>query len=417
MHLLAVILLSSLMGQITWTAKTPIPQSLAGSGCAVNNDTIYVIGGRDTNGNRYNTNYIYDPSTDTWTTGASMPTARAHISCAVVGGKIYAIGGWAGSTASNAVEEYDPVGDTWQTMTPMPTPRYGYGLAVVANNIYAIGGMDMQSHIFNTTEAYDPSADTAGGTPWQSKAGMPTARMGPGCAVVNDSIYVYGGCISIGTQVTTVNQCYDPYTDNWTSKANMITGRYAMGSFSYSGEPYAVGGYTLSNYLATIEVYNPASNNWSFETSMQYSRQSVAVGIVANKVYVIGGWNNGALNYTEEGEFPVSAADNDTRQGSKDLRLTVSPNPFTSKVEIRYRIPETGKIENRNFPISQFPISLCIYDMSGRLVSNLVTGERCSGALIWDGKDNSGKKLPGGTYLLKISSKEFNKTSKLVLVR
>ncbi len=416
MQLLAVILLSSLMGQISWATKTPIPQALAGSGCAIINDTVYVIGGRDSAGNRYTTNYIYDPANDTWSAKSNMQIARAHLCCAAVNGKFYAIGGWVGGSAGStgAVEEYDPATGTWTTKTSMPTPRYTICSAVVQNKVYVIGGMSISGVIFATVEEYSPSADTAGGNPWQTKTSMPTARMGPGCAVIKDTIYVFGGSTSIGTGVTGVNQCYDPISDTWSTKTNMPTPRYALGGFSYSDKAYAVGGYNYYNYFSTVEVYDPFYNSWSSESSMQFPRQSVATALFGNKVYVIGGWNNGALNYTEEGSFPVSIAEDDQIQGTENLKLSVSPNPFTSKAEIRYKIPEIGKIENRNFPIS-----LCICDISGRVVRNFPISnfKFPVSEVSWDGRDANGNKLPGGTYLVKISSKELNKTSKLVLVR
>jgi len=62
MHLSYVVLLTILQTfPLTWTTKTPQPVALAGSGCAVINDTIYVVGGRDSAGNRYRTLYIYNP--------------------------------------------------------------------------------------------------------------------------------------------------------------------------------------------------------------------------------------------------------------------------------------------------------------------------------------------------------------------
>lgn len=333
MQLLIVMLLSSMLSQsITWTTKASLPQRLSGSGCAVINDTIYIIGGRDSSGNRYKTNYIYDPVADSWSTRTEMSTERAHIGCAVVNGKIYAIGGWVGSSASGVVEEYAPLTDSWTTKTSMPTPRYVYGMAVVGDKIYVIGGMDMTDAIMATVEEYDPSADTAGGTPWQTKTSMPTGRMGPACAVIYDTIYVYGGSTSIGGGETTVHECYDPIADTWTAKASMYTARYALGGFSYENMAYGIGGYDYYNYHTTVEVYDPIINSWSYETSMNYERQSIAVGLVGNKVYVIGGWNNGALDYNEEGTFPVGVKEHQTVQ---KMGIEVGPNPFTDRVEIK----------------------------------------------------------------------------------
>lgn len=388
------LLLSISYGAITWTTKNPLPQSLAGSGCAVYNDTIYVIGGRDSAGNRYSTNYIYDPVNDSWAQRANMSTPRAHIGCALVGGKIYAIGGWVGATASGVVEEYDPVNDTWQTKTSMPTPRYGYGIAVVADKIYVIGGMNMSGQIFNTVEEYDPLANS-----WTPKASMPTARMGPGCTVINDTIYAFGGSTSIGGGETTVNQCYDPVANNWTTKMSMSVARYALGGFSYNNDAYALGGYDYWNYHTTVEVFDPTSNSWSYETSMQYARQSIAVGLSGNNIYVIGGWNNGALNYNEEGTIDVGIEEHEIRP---KINIAVGPNPFSRQTSISIN--------------AKGLISVDIFDICGRKVNNLYNGTApCQ--LSWEGRNNNGVELPSGVYILRINSNGSEETKLLNLIR
>ena len=58
--------------------------ALAGSGCAVINDTIYVVGGRDSAGNRYRTLFTYDPVNDQWDSLAQMSIARGHVVAAAV---------------------------------------------------------------------------------------------------------------------------------------------------------------------------------------------------------------------------------------------------------------------------------------------------------------------------------------------
>jgi len=102
---------------------------------------------------------------------------------------------------------------------------------------------------------------------------------------------------------------------------------------------------------------------------------------------------------------PPGAEEGKPKLENRNLKLTAQPNPFTNKVQIRLQIPEITKIENRNFPISQFPISLCIYDASGRLVRNLVTGDLCTGALMWNGRDNAGNRVRSGVYFVKLKVK------------
>lgn len=393
MRLLVIgILISTTLASITWTTKTPLPQPLAGSGCAVINDTVYVIGGRDSAGNRYRTNYIYDPVTDSWSMRTDMPTPRAHVGAVVVGGKIYVFGGWVGSTASNVVEEYDPITNSWSTKANMPTPRYAYCVAVYADKIYVIGGMDMNGNIFNSVEEFDPATNS-----WTTKTSMPTNRMGPACAVIGSKIFVYGGSISIGGNATTICESYDPVNDSWQSESPISYRRYALGGFSFQGKAYAVGGYDYSTYHTTVEVYD--GGGWTLETPMQYGRQSVAVGVVNNYVYVIGGWNNGAWNYNEEGSLPIGV---EYERVNRDMRVEVGPNPFTELVRINVK--------------SQDYVSIRVFDPSGRQVRDLYNGfAPCN--ISWDGRGDDGARLPNGVYLLFIDGREKRETKTLNLIR
>ena len=394
MRLFIVMLLFPVLSQaITWTTKTQIPQVRSGAGCAVINDTVYVIGGSSGGGSLHNTNYVYDPVSNSWSTKASMPTARSNIGCAVVNGKIYAIGGFVGGaqTDTNLVEEYDPATDSWSSKAPMPTSRYAYAIAVVANKIYVIGGI---LPIVATVEEYDPALNS-----WSTKASMPTARMAPTCAVIRDTIFVFGGSTSVGSGATTVHECYDPNTNNWTSRANMAYNRYALGSFSYNNMAYAVGGYNYSVYRNNVEVYNPVTNSWSDETSMQYARQSIAVGLVGNTVYVIGGWNNGALNYNEEGIITIGIEE---QVAAQNMRIDIGPNPFSKQTKISFN--RIDKAEDTK---------LRIYDVTGRLVKSF--GEFANhpsliNQIVWDGRDDNGTILPSGTYLLLIDNQGARET-------
>jgi len=72
--------------------------------------------------------------------------------------------------------------------------------------------------------------------------------------------------------------------------------------------------------------------------------------------------------------------------------------------DTRYRIPD---------------ISLKIYDVSGRIVRDLlrltVNGERST--IFWDGTDDYGRKLPSGVYFVRLETDEFKKTEKAILLR
>jgi hypothetical protein len=75
------------------------------------------------------------------------------------------------------------------------------------------------------------------------------------------------------------------------------------------------------------------------------------------------------------------------------LRLISSfPNPVEDKVTIQYEMPETGQMR------------IVIYSLLGQPTRTLV--DECRGAgqhtVVWDGRDDSGRDVPGGIYFLRL---------------
>jgi len=127
------------------------------------------------------------------------------------------------------------------------------------------------------------------------------------------------------------------------------------------------------------------------------------------------------VNYDPWLTNPVSVEETEnTKFKIADIKLIVHPNPFTNKVEIRLQIPEITKMENRNFPVSQFPTYLCVYDLDGRLVKKLSLGtwQLALGTDVsWNGRDDRGEEVSGGVYFLKLNTDKYTSTKKLLLVR
>jgi len=85
-----------------------------------------------------------------------------------------------------------------------------------------------------------------------------------------------------------------------------------------------------------------------------------------------------------------------------------TPNPFNPQTTIRYDVPAgAGRV------------TLRIYDVSGRLVRELVDEPREADryAVSWDGRDDRGQAVASGVYLYRLTSGTFVETRKLVLIR
>ena len=83
------------------------------------------------------------------------------------------------------------------------------------------------------------------------------------------------------------------------------------------------------------------------------------------------------------------------------------PNPFNPVTTLRYDLPEDALV------------NITIYDMMGRIVSNLVNSQQNAGyrSIRWDGKNNLGEGVSAGMYIYMIQAGKFSQTKKMVLLK
>ena len=86
----------------------------------------------------------------------------------------------------------------------------------------------------------------------------------------------------------------------------------------------------------------------------------------------------------------------------------IRPNPFRSETGIRYTVPTGGST-----------VTIRLYDIRGRLVRTLVDRPRSGGAYetVWDGRDDSGRRLSAGVYFCRAEIGEWTDMRKMVLIR
>ena len=83
------------------------------------------------------------------------------------------------------------------------------------------------------------------------------------------------------------------------------------------------------------------------------------------------------------------------------------PNPFNPVTTIRYDLPEDGLV------------NITIYDMMGRQISTLVSGQQTAGYNIvqWNATNTFGEAVSAGLYLYTIHAGKFKQTRKMVLLK
>ncbi|MEO0095960.1 MAG: FlgD immunoglobulin-like domain containing protein, partial [candidate division WOR-3 bacterium] len=86
--------------------------------------------------------------------------------------------------------------------------------------------------------------------------------------------------------------------------------------------------------------------------------------------------------------------------------LSLNPNPFRDKVRIHYQLNNKSKV------------NISIYDTSGNLVKNMHNDFQPAGkyTIFWDGRNQSGKKIPSGVYFIILNAGEKIHKEKLTKI-
>ncbi|MAV65213.1 MAG: hypothetical protein CMG00_08500 [Candidatus Marinimicrobia bacterium] len=83
------------------------------------------------------------------------------------------------------------------------------------------------------------------------------------------------------------------------------------------------------------------------------------------------------------------------------------PNPFNPSTTIGFAVPNASDV------------TLNVYDLTGRLITNLVSGYMEEGAheVVWNGMDASGATVSAGVYFYTLESKDMVMTKKMILMK
>ncbi len=87
--------------------------------------------------------------------------------------------------------------------------------------------------------------------------------------------------------------------------------------------------------------------------------------------------------------------------------IGAAPNPFNPETTIHFAVGRTG------------PVRIAVYDMTGRLLRTLVDRVAETGELKarWDGKDETGRRLPSGPYIIRLETVDLVDSQKITLLK
>jgi hypothetical protein len=256
----------------------------------------------------------------------------------------------------------------WTQLTPSATPpsaRWGHSAIrdPVRDCMVVFGGSGPLNDVWALSLAgtpawaqLTPSGTQPGARDWHSAVYDP----------VRDRIVVFGGDNGAG-----------PLNDVW---ALMLAGTPAWMQLTPSGTPPG------ARYWHSA-IYDPARDH----------------------MVVFGGRNSSDhLDEVWELAWSPTVAVNDppARPLVSGLRPP-APNPARGTTAVSYAIAQAGRVQ------------LGVYDVSGRLVRQLVDGERRAGAetVVWNGMDESGARMGAGVYFVRLAAPGLCETRRVILLK
>ena len=369
--------------------------------------------------------YKYNTNTNTWVTKESIPAigisgkkkaVKKGASMTQAEGKMYAVKG----NSTLEFWQYTPTTDAypWVQMPDVPaggkTIREGSGATAVKLGdtayVYFLKGSGTQEfYRYNTlTNTWAPMANAPLGT--------------SGRAFKNGSCITFDGTNTIYTLKGTYNEffAYDVAGNTWTARTTLpLIGnsgkkkkvKDGAGIAYHAGYAYALKGNNTQEFWG----YQADSDRWTQKADMPLGggkKVKAGGGLVyaalPSGLYALKGnntfefWKYGLASYRSPltDYRPENTQSSIFNLQSSIFNLRVSPNPFTGTTTIRYTLPGPGAC------------CLSLYDVTGKLVTTIVAGQRDAGSYSLPAGFSS---LASGIYVLKLETEGYSTTQKLII--
>jgi len=177
------------------------------------------------------------------------------------------------------------------------------------------------------------------------------------------------------------------------------------GAYAHVGGTFTKAGGVTANYVARFD-----GDSWStLGSGLNGPVQAIAVN--GSDVYVGGSFSQAGgipANYIARWVPEPSGIESPSEEESEEAPdIFVSPNPMESGATVTFQ------------SIGPSPLTIEIYDTSGRLVKTQALGTLPVGShtRYWDGCDDNGSALTSGVYFVRLSSEEFQASTRVVLVK
>jgi uncharacterized repeat protein (TIGR02543 family) len=345
---------------LSWTTGSHMPTARSFSSSGVVNNKIYVIGG-STGALNTTAVEVYDTVANSWQSLPPVSQGAEDAASVARGDTIYLLGGTDSNLrVTDTVYAYKTSDGSVTLLGNLQTPRTRAGYTIMNNKIYVVGGVDGNVNLLATVEEFDLNTNTSA-----IKATLPSGRLHPGVVAAGGKVYIFGGSPGINTNETFE---YDPVSSQLKALSPMPIARaatYMMPSVLSNGKIYLVGGSTPMGKSNYVQEYDPAADAWRVVGELMPTARIGAVeALVNDKIYMVGGLgiNGQQLTVNEVASLGTS---NYTVTLVADANGSISPSAS--------QLVTSGSIVSFNvFPDSGYEIAQVV-GCGGTLSGNVYT--------------------------------------------
>jgi len=164
-------------------------------------------------------------------------------------------------------------------------------------------------------------------------------------------------------------------------------------------------GFGLPSPGHTTLTRNPPSGGWNVDSFFDITYRIDFIGNPTGSIGPRSGSTTGTIRMAS-GQPTLVSVPEIGGEAMRSLKLVNSPNPFGPGTTIEYRLPAPAQVR------------LTVYDPAGKLVRSLTNDWLPAGphAMLWDGRDDAGRKLGSGTYFFKLAVNGKNLATKKAII-
>ena len=272
-----------------------MPEGVSGGAAASLSDELIYAGGttwRNQVKHWLTETVVYDPHKDGWTHGPSLPEPLAYGAFLRTPHSLEILGGANDTRVSRNCWRLDAGSKQWVACGHVPSGSL-FGSAVeIRGQVYLLGGCeDTDLRRCNTSVL---RRDSSGA--WGKVSDLPDGAIAmPASAVVQNRIYLFGGCVAQSPSgVRNSNQAlrYDTETNHWTRLRSFPMAARGMTAVPLNQRDLLVGGgYTDSTagFSDMAFIYDTVTDRYTPATPFPLAVMGMEMVVRDNSIWAVGG--------------------------------------------------------------------------------------------------------------------------------